>query len=43
MAKFRADHYLIAEFEDVSDITATGQKVLEALQDVPALKDLAIV
>ncbi|MHA2349692.1 MAG: hypothetical protein ACXADL_08675 [Candidatus Thorarchaeota archaeon] len=43
MAKFRADHYLIAEFEDVSDITATGQKVLEALQDIPALKDLAIV
>ncbi|MHA1934426.1 MAG: hypothetical protein ACW97A_04010 [Candidatus Thorarchaeota archaeon] len=43
MAKFRADHYLIAEFEDVTDINDTGQKVLEALQDIPALKDLAIV
>ena len=43
MAKFRADHYLIAEFEDVTDITSTGQSVLEALQDIPALKDLAIV
>ena len=43
MAKFRADHYLIAEFEQVSDTKEIGEKVLVALKEVPELKDLAIV
>ena len=43
MAKFRADHYLIAEFEQVSDTKKIGEKVLVALKEVPELKDLAIV
>ena len=43
MAKFRADHYLIAEFEQVSDTKETGEKVLVALKELPELKDLAIV
>ena len=43
MAKFRADHYLIAEFEQVSDTKVIGEKVLVALKEVPELKDLAIV
>ena len=43
MAKFRADHYLIAEFEQVSDTKKIGDKVLVALKEVPELKDLAIV
>ncbi len=43
MAIFRADHYLIAEFEEVSDIRKTGQDVLEALKKVSELKDLAMV
>ncbi len=43
MAVFRADHYLIAEFEDASDFMAVGNKVLEALKEVTELKDLAIV
>ncbi|NWF95328.1 MAG: hypothetical protein HXY34_04225 [Candidatus Thorarchaeota archaeon] len=43
MAKFRADHYLIAEFESVKDNMATGEKVLAALKEMPELKDLAIV
>ncbi|TFG15558.1 hypothetical protein EU537_00630 [Candidatus Thorarchaeota archaeon] len=43
MAIFRADHYLIAEFEKVSDVRKTGQDVLEALQKVSELKDLAMV
>ncbi|NHI83074.1 MAG: hypothetical protein EAX81_02045 [Candidatus Thorarchaeota archaeon] len=43
MPKFRADHYLIAEFEDMSDIKATGEKVLAALKELPELKDLAMV
>ena len=43
MAKFRADHYLVAEFEQVSDTKETGEKVLAALKDLPELKDLAIV
>lgn len=43
MAKFRADHYLIAEFEQVSDTKETGAKVLVALKELPELKDLAIV
>ncbi|MHA1588834.1 MAG: hypothetical protein ACTSV9_08700 [Candidatus Thorarchaeota archaeon] len=42
MAKFRADHYLVAEFEK-PDRTKDGQKVLEALKEIPELKDLAIV
>ena len=43
MAVFRADHYLVAEFEDASDFIAVGNKVLEALKEVSELKDLAIV
>ncbi|MFW9954416.1 MAG: hypothetical protein ACFFD3_07670 [Candidatus Thorarchaeota archaeon] len=43
MAIFRADHYLVAEFKEVSDVMATGEKVLQALREVPELKDLAIV
>ena len=43
MAKFRADHYLTAEFEQVSDTKETGEKVLAALKELPELKDLAIV
>ena len=43
MAKFRADHYLIAEFEKDSDTKETGEKVLSALKDLPELRDLAIV
>ena len=43
MAKFRADHYLIAEFEKVSDTKKVGNKVLAALRELPELKDLAIV
>lgn len=43
MAKFRADHYLIAEFEQISDTKEIGDKILVALKEVPELKDLAIV
>ena len=43
MAIFRADHYLIAEFDNVTNIMQTGEKVLAALKDVAALKDLAMV
>ncbi len=43
MAIFRADHYLIAEFDNVTNIMQTGEKVLAALKEVAALKDLAIV
>jgi hypothetical protein len=43
MAKFRADHYLIAEFEQISDTKEIGGKVLAALKELPELKDLAIV
>ena len=43
MAKFRADHYLIAEFNDVPDTKKIGDKVLAALKELPELKDLAIV
>ncbi|MHA1480354.1 MAG: hypothetical protein ACTSQZ_02880 [Candidatus Thorarchaeota archaeon] len=43
MAIFRADHYLIAEFDNVTNIMQTGEKVLVALKEVAALKDLAIV
>jgi len=43
MAIFRADHYLVAEFEEISNVMDIGKKVLEALKEVPALKDLAIV
>ncbi len=43
MAKFRADHYLIAEFEKVSDTKEVGEKILGALKGLPELKDLAIV
>lgn len=42
MAKFRADHYLLAEFEDV-DVDRDSKDVLEALKKVPELKDLARV
>ncbi|MFW9846998.1 MAG: hypothetical protein ACFFD6_09635 [Candidatus Thorarchaeota archaeon] len=43
MPKFRADHYLIAEFEEIRDTKETGQKVLDALKELPELKDLAMV
>jgi hypothetical protein len=43
MAHFRADHYLIAEFEQVSDTKEIGEKVLAALKELPEMKDLAIV
>ncbi len=43
MPKFRADHYLIAEFESVTDTKQIGDKVLAALKENPELKDLAIV
>ncbi len=42
MAKFRADHYLLAEFEDI-DIDRDSNAVLEALKKIPELKDLARV
>ncbi|MCK4279705.1 MAG: hypothetical protein KAW94_03925 [Candidatus Thorarchaeota archaeon] len=42
MAKFRADHYLLAEFEN-PERTKDGQKILEALKEISELKDLAIV
>ena len=42
MAKFRADHYLLAEFEK-PDRTKDGQRILEALKEISELKDLAIV
>ena len=43
MPKFRADHYLIAEFENISDSKATAENVLKALKELPELKDLAMV
>ena len=43
MPKFRSDHYLIAEFEEIRDTKETGQKVLDALKELPELKDLAMV
>jgi len=43
MPKFRADHYLIAEFESVKDTRQVGEKVLAALKELNELKDLAIV
>jgi hypothetical protein len=43
LAIFRADHYLLAEFENPTDSKESGSKVLEALKELPELKDLAIV
>lgn len=43
MAIFRADHYLTAEFTNAPDIREVGQKVLNALNELSELKDLAIV
>jgi len=43
MPKFRADHYLIAEFESMKDTKQVGDKVLTALKELDELKDLAIV
>ena len=43
MPKFRADHYLVAEFEEISDFKKTGESVLAALKEVSELKDLAMV
>jgi predicted RNase H-like HicB family nuclease len=43
MPKFRADHYLVAEFNTISDTKKVGEQVLEALKGLPELKDLAIV
>ena len=42
MPVFRADHYLIAEFER-PDMKTDGEKILEALRELPELKDLAMV
>ena len=42
MAKFRADHYLIAKLKD-PDIRKDGDLLLEALKELPEIKDLAIV
>ncbi|RDE12589.1 MAG: hypothetical protein C4K47_07580 [Candidatus Thorarchaeota archaeon] len=42
MAKFRADHYLTAEFEK-ADASTDTKRVLEALQGIKELKDLAVV
>ncbi|MBN2229502.1 MAG: hypothetical protein JW779_07880 [Candidatus Thorarchaeota archaeon] len=43
MAKFRADHYLIAEFETTPDTKKVGENVLAALKELSEMKDLAIV
>ena len=43
MAIFRADHYLVAEFLESTDPKESGSKVLDALKELPELKDLAIV
>ncbi|TFG31491.1 hypothetical protein EU528_06035 [Candidatus Thorarchaeota archaeon] len=43
MPKFRADHYLIAEFVNMKDTKQVGDKVLTALKELDELKDLAIV
>ena len=43
MPKFRADHYLVAEFEEITDFKTTGESVLAALKEVSELKDLAMV
>lgn len=43
MPKFRADHYLVAEFEEITDFKKTGESVLAALKAVSELKDLAMV
>ncbi|MHA2378156.1 MAG: hypothetical protein ACXADO_02180 [Candidatus Thorarchaeota archaeon] len=43
MPKFRADHYLVAEFEEIKDIKKTGESVLAALKEISELKDLAMV
>jgi hypothetical protein len=43
MPKFRADHYLIAEFAEIKDTKTSGQLVLDALKELPELRDLAIV
>ncbi len=43
MAKFRADHYLVAQFETVTNLEKDATKVLEALKELPQLKDLAMV
>ncbi|UCE11358.1 MAG: hypothetical protein JSW61_05340 [Candidatus Thorarchaeota archaeon] len=42
MAIFRADHYLVAEFEQL-DLRSDGPKVLDALKMLTELKDLAMV
>ncbi len=41
--KFRADHYIIAQFESVLDVMRTGQDILEAFKKMPEMKDLAIM
>ncbi len=43
MAVFRADHYLTAEFAEAPDTRKMGEKVLDALKQLPEMKDLAIV
>jgi hypothetical protein len=43
LAIFRADHYLLAEFSESTDPKESGSEVLDALKELPELKDLAIV
>ncbi|MEM2142797.1 MAG: hypothetical protein QXS20_07720 [Candidatus Thorarchaeota archaeon] len=43
MPVFRADHYLVAELEKVTDLPSAGNSVMEALRDLPELKDLSVV
>jgi hypothetical protein len=42
MATFRTDYYLTAEFEK-ADPTTDAKRVLEALQGIKEMKDLAVV
>ncbi|MFO7836398.1 MAG: hypothetical protein R6V83_07080 [Candidatus Thorarchaeota archaeon] len=42
MAIFRADHYITAELNQ-PNLEADGKKVLDALESIPELKDMALV
>lgn len=42
MAIFRADHYITAELKE-TDLETDGKKVLDALEAIPEIKDLALV
>ncbi len=43
MPIFRADHYLLADIADPTDIKEDAERILEGLKDIPVLKDLAMV